>query len=69
MEIKDIQTGKWYMISQYGFSRNIKGKVVAVNDNFITMKFYWGAPFRSRQVTTIGNILCQCNKPGMFGNY
>lgn len=69
MTKEEIKIGKWYMIKQYGFSFNIKGKVVDICQDRVTFKFYWGAPFRTRQVILLDNILDETNPPSLFSNY
>ena len=69
MESKDIKLNHWYMISQYGYSVGIKGKAVDVCGEYVTLSFYWGCPWRSRQVVKSDKIIEECNKPMLFGNH
>ena len=68
MRSKDIEVGEWYLINQYGYSTNIKGKVVEVIGDILIMKFYWGGPFRSNQDVEISRIVGKCKKPSLFSN-
>lgn len=69
LEAKDIKKNKWYMIDNYGLSTNIKGKAVDICGNYVTLKFYWGSPFRSRQVVELNLFIGECEPPGWFSNY
>lgn len=69
MEAKDIKKNHWYMIESYGYSVGIKGKAVDICGNYVTLKFYWGSLFRSRQVVELKNLVGECEKPALFGNH
>ena len=47
----------------------VKGKVVDIVEDIVVMKFYWGAPFRTRQAVKANTILDECRKPSLFSNY
>ncbi len=57
------------MIKRYGYYYGIKGKVVDIVEDIVVMKFYWGAPFRTRQGIEADRILGECRKPSLFSNY
>lgn len=69
MKSEDIKVGKWYMIENYGYSRGIKGNVKSVDENYITMSFYWGSMFRSRQIVESNRLICETKRPSFFSNY
>jgi hypothetical protein len=69
MKTKDIKINKWYMIDRYGFSSFVKGRAVDITGNIITLKFYWGAPFRTNQCVEVGRIIGECKEPSFFSNY
>lgn len=69
LEAKDIKKNKWYMIESYGCSTGIKGKAVDICGKYVTLKFYWGAPFRSRQVVELNRLVGECEPPGLFSNH
>ena len=69
MEAKDIKINHWYMIRQYGFTSNIKGKAVDICENYVTLKFYWGGIYRTRQIVELHRLIAECNKPSLFSNY
>lgn len=69
MKADEIKVGKWYMIERYGFDRFIKGKChEIIDDDYVVMKFFWGAPIRSKEVTKISNLLKECKRPPLFSN-
>ena len=69
LEAKDIKKNHWYIIDQYGFSYGIKGKAVDICGEFVTLKFYWGGPFRSRQVVNLNRLVGECEPAGLFSNH
>ena len=69
LEAKDIKKNKWYMIEQYGFSTGIKGRAVDICGKYVTLKFYWGNPFRSRQVVELNRLVGECEPPSLFSNH
>lgn len=69
MEAKDLIIGKWYVISEYGYSTNIRGKCVEVVGNVTYFKFFWGAPWRTVQDVSLRRIVGQCKRPGLFSNH
>jgi hypothetical protein len=69
LEAKDIKKNKWYMIENYGFSTGIKGKAVDICCEYVTLKFYWGSPFRSRQVVKLNRLVGECEPPSLFSNH
>ena len=69
MEAKDIKKNHWYMIESYGFDTCIKGKAVDICGNYVTLKFYWGGIFRTRQVVKVDRLVGECAKPSLFSNY
>lgn len=69
IQAKDIKKGHWYMIYQYGYTKGIKGKAMDVCGDYVTLKFYWGNPFRSRQVVNIEDLVGECEPPSFFSNH
>ena len=69
LEAKDIKKNKWYIIERYGFSTGIKGKAVDICGNYVTLKFYWGHPFRSKQVVELNRLVGECEPAGWFSNH
>ena len=68
MEAGEIKKHHWYMIESYGDTHGIKGQAVDVCGKYVTMRFYWGAPFRTRQAVKINSLIGECEKPALFSN-
>lgn len=69
MEAKDIKKGHWYMIESYGFEHGVKGKAVDICGNYVTLKFYWGLPWRTRNVEHVRHLVGECEPPALFSNH
>lgn len=69
LEAKDIIKNKWYMIKAYGYEIGIKAKAVDVCGDYVTLKFYCGKTFRSREVVMLSDIVGECNPPSLFSNH
>lgn len=69
LQEEDIIKNKWYMIGNYGYRTAIRGKAVDVCNGYVTLKFYWGGFFRTRQAVEIERLVGECEPPSFFSNY
>ena len=69
MDPTDIKKNHWYLIGNIDSEIGVKAKCVDVCGKYITVKYYWGAPFRIRNVVFADQLVSECNRPSLFSNF
>jgi hypothetical protein len=63
---ENLEVGKWYLID-YCYKK-IKAKCICSDDTWVLMKFYWGAPYRTRQLVSLCDVISETTKPKWYSN-